>query len=75
MPAIKRQKVHPITYELLRKLSDCDTYIECSKADAEQELNTRLSQGFKLLGRSWTGTIVLTKTMSNISYWVWIYGV
>ncbi len=73
MPAIKRQKLHPITYELLRRLSDCDTYIECSQADAEQELNTRLSQGFKLLGRSYTGTIVLTKTTHDISYWVWIY--
>jgi len=73
MPAIKRQKVHPITYELLRKLPDCDTYIECSQADVEQELRTRLEQGFKLLGKSYTGTMVLTKTTSDISYWVWIY--
>lgn len=75
MAAIRRQKCHHETYALLRNLSDCDTYIECSKADAEQEYRTRLSQGFRELGRSYTGTIVLTKITQNISYWVFIYGV
>lgn len=75
MPAIKRQKCHAVTYELLRKLPDHDTYIKCSAADAKLEYEARKKQQFKELGRSYTGTIVLTKTVHDVSYWIWIYGI
>lgn len=77
MAGIRRQKCHPETYLLLRDLKDHDTYIECSTADAKLEYDARTSkkQQFKELGRSYTGTIVLTKTIQNVSYWIWIYGI
>lgn len=75
MPAIRRQKCHPETYALLRNMQDHDTYIECSAADAKLEYEARIKQGFRELGKSYTGTIVLTKTIQNVSYWIWIYGI
>lgn len=75
MAGIRRQKCHPETYLLLRDLKDHDTYIECNAADAKLEYDARIAQKFKELGRSYTGTIVLTKIVQNISYWIWIYGI
>lgn len=75
MPAIRRQKCHPETYALLRNMQDHDTYIECSAADAKLEYEARIKQGFRELGKSYTGTIVLTKIVQNVGYWIWIYGI